>query len=108
MPQVDFAAIPPLRNGRRRRCFGRDDTRPTLATGVAEIEPGWRTGVELRFGGGCCNRKSGGKPPHSTDMETCDEDGLVRGLRFGMIWAFLQVGAHQRRAPCGTQPSPKS
>jgi hypothetical protein len=77
------------------RQFGRDDK---ILTPVENL---W-------FGSGCFKRKSGDKPPHSKDMETWGEEGLVRGLRFGMIWAFLQFGAHQRRAPYGTQPSPKS
>jgi hypothetical protein len=49
----------------------------------------------------------GGESPHSKLGNNC-EDGLVSGGADGMILTFLQRGAQQRRAPCGTQPSPKS
>jgi len=61
--------IPPLRNGRRRRCSGRDDK---TKKGKPETQVGNRTwgtrptgSDEIQVVGDACNRKSGGKPPHS-------------------------------------------
>jgi hypothetical protein len=63
--------------------------------------------TDPRERGGSVAGKSGGKSPHSKLGNNC-EDGLVWGGANGMILTFLQRGAQQRRAPCGTQPSPKS
>jgi hypothetical protein len=54
------------------------------------------------------DRRKGWGGSAAADMETWVEGGLVVGGWSGMIWAFLQRGAQQRRAPGGTQPSPRA